>query len=73
MLHYKQILGNIFERRKSNCCAVLMKHCGKVKGGQVITLQIAQQLKTKIINVVQGQLLCRQCTAKFLLEIDSLY
>ena len=73
MLHYKQILGNIFERRKSNCCAVLMKHCGKVKGEQVITLQIAQQLKTKNINVVLIQRFCCQCKAKFLLETDSLY
>ena len=30
-----------------------MKHCCKVKGEQVITLQIAQQLKTKNINFVQ--------------------
>ena len=36
----------------------------------MITLQIAQQLKTKNINVVLGQLFCRQCKAKFLLEID---
>ena len=33
---------------------------------------MAQQLKTKIINVV-GQLFCRQSKAKFLLEIDQLY
>ena len=30
-----------------------MKHRRKVKGEQVITLQIAQQLKTKNINFVQ--------------------
>ena len=73
MLHYEQVFGNVFERRESKCCAVLMKHCCKVKGEQVITLQIAQQLKTKTINVVRGQLFCRQCKSKFLLEIDSLY
>ena len=50
-----------------------MKHRPKVKGEQVITLQISQQLKTKNINVVPEQLFCRQCKAKFLLEIDSLY
>ena len=54
-------------------CAVLMKHRRKVKGEQVITLQMAQQLKTKNINVVPGQLFCRQCKAKFLLETDSLH
>ena len=50
-----------------------MKHRRKVKDQQVITLQIAQQLKTKNINVVPGQLFCYDCKAKFLLEPDSLY
>ena len=73
MLHYEQVFGNVFERRGSRCCGVLMKHRLKVTGGQVITLQRAQQLKTKNINFVPGQLFCRQCKAKFLLETDSLY
>ena len=60
------MFGNDFERRESECCAVLMKHRRKVKGEQVITFQMAQQLKTKNINVVPGQLFCRQCKAKFL-------
>ena len=73
MLHYEQVFGNVFERKKSKCFGMLMKHCRKVKGEQVITPQMAQQLKTKNINVVPGQLLCRQCKAKLLLETDSLY
>ena len=24
MLHYEQVIGNVFERRESKCCAVLM-------------------------------------------------
>ena len=60
-----------FERRESKWCGVLMKHRRKVKGKQVITLQITQQLKTKNINVIPGQLFCRQCTAKFLLGTQS--
>ena len=72
MLHHEQVCGNVFERKESKCCAVLMKHRCKVKGEQV-TLQMAQLLKTKNINVVLGQLFCRQCKAKFLLETDSLY
>ena len=68
MLHYKQVFGNVFERRESKCCAVLIKHLRKVKGEQVITLQMAQQLKNKNINVAPGQLFCRQRKAKFLLE-----
>ena len=73
MIHYEQVFGNISERRQSKYCGVLMKHHRKIKGEQVITLQMAQQLYIKNINVVPGQLLCRQCKAKFLLETDSLY
>ena len=72
MLHYEQVFGNVSERRESKC-AVLIKHYCKVKGEQVITLQMAQQLKTRNINVAPVQLFCRQCKAKFLLETDSLY
>ena len=52
MLHYEQVFGNVFERRESKCCAVLMKYRRKVAGEQVFTLQMAQQLKAKNINVV---------------------
>ena len=47
MVHYEQVFSNVFERRESKCCGVLLKHRRKVKGEQVITLQIAQQPKTK--------------------------
>ena len=40
MLHYKQVFDNVFERRESKCRAALMKHRRKVKGEQVIILQI---------------------------------
>ena len=52
MLYYEQVFGNVFERRKSKCFAVLIKHCRKVKVEQVITLQMAQQLKSKNIYLV---------------------
>ena len=67
------MFDNVFERRESKCCAMMMKYRRKVKGEQVITLLLAQELKTKNINVVPGQLFCRQCKAKYLLETDSLY
>ena len=35
-----------------------MKHCRKVKREQVIILQMGQQLKTKDISDVSGQLFC---------------
>ena len=60
----------VTERRESKCCAVLLKHCRKVKGEQVIILQMDQQLKTKNISDVSGQLFCCQCKDKFLLETD---
>ena len=71
-LHHKLVFGNVFERRESKCCAVLMKHRRKVKGEQVIILQMDQQLKTNNISDVPGQLFCCQCKDKFLLETDSL-
>ena len=73
MPHNEQVFGNVFERTESKCCAVLMKHCCRVKGEQVITLQMAQELKTKNTNGVPGQLCCHLCKANFLLETDSLY
>ena len=57
MLNYEQVLGNVSERRESKCCAVLVKHSRKVKGEQLITLQMARQQKTENINVVLRQLL----------------
>ena len=73
VLHYEQVCGNVFERMGRKCCGVLMKHRRKCKGEQVFTLQMPQQLKTKYTNAVPGQLFCRQCKAKFLLETNSLY
>ena len=57
MLHYEQVFGNVFESIESKCCAALMKHHRKVKGEQVLILQMDQQLKTKNISDVSGQLL----------------
>ena len=70
MIHYEKAFGNVSERRESKGCGVLMKHRRKVKGEQVITLQMALQLKAKNINVAPVQLFCRQYKAKFLLETE---
>ena len=43
------------------------------KGEQVITLKMAQQLKSKNINVVPGKLFFHQFKAKYLSEADPLY
>ena len=68
MVHYEQVFGNVFKRKESKCCAVLMKYRPKVKGEHVITLQIAQQLKAKnvvmikvnfhLLQILQMNLLC---------------
>ena len=50
MLHYEQVFDNVFERRESKCCAVLMKHRRKVKGKQMFILQMDQQLKNKNLS-----------------------
>ena len=52
MPHYEQVFVNVFEMRESKCCAVLMKHRRKVRGEQVIILQMDQQLETKNIRDV---------------------
>ena len=54
-------------------CGIAETSSCKGKGGKVIILQMDQQLKTKNISDVPGQLLCCQCKDKFLLEPDSLY
>ena len=64
MLYYEQVFGNVSKRTKSKYCGVLTKNRRKVKGKQVIALQKAQQLKTKNIYVVPGQLRSCQCKAK---------
>ena len=58
MLHYEQVFGIALDTRESKCCC-------RVKGEQVITLQLAQQVKIKNINVVPRQLFFLQCKAIF--------
>ena len=70
MLHYEQVFGNVFEWRESKFCAILMKHHHRVKGEQVIILQMDQQLKTKNISDVSGKLFCCQCKDKFLFKTE---
>ena len=70
MLKYEQVFGNVFERGESILCSIDKK---LLQSEQIITLQVAQQLKTNNINVAPGLLICRQCKAKVLLETDSLY
>ena len=49
MLHYEQLFGIFLRLGKVN----VVQYC-KVKGEQVITIQMAQQLKPKILMLYQG-------------------
>ena len=51
-IHHEQVFGNAFERRAGKCSVVLMKHRRKVKGKQVITPQMAEQLKNTVLSSV---------------------
>ena len=53
ILHYDQVLGNIFQSRESKCCAVLMKYRHKVKSEQVITPKWLSNKKPKILVLYQ--------------------
>ena len=64
-LHYEQVFDNVYDRRESKCCGVLMKHRRKVKGKQVITLQMAQQLKPKILMLYQDNYFAVSVTLNF--------
>ena len=70
-LHYEQMFGNVFETREIKCCGVWTKHRRKVKDKQVITLQMAQHLKTKNISIIPRHLFCGRCKANFLLETET--
>ena len=47
-----------------------MKHSRKVKGEQVIILQMDHQIRTKNTSDVSGQLFFCQCKDKLLLKTD---
>ena len=61
----------MFRRGREVNVALLTKHRHKVIVKQVITLQMAQHLKTKHINVIPGHLFCCKSKAKFLSEKET--
>ena len=64
-LHHEQVLGNVFERHATKCCTILKIHRQKTQGSKWITLDIAQQLKAKNLDVGPGHMLCRQCITAY--------
>ena len=64
--HHEQFFGKVFERKQKNCCGVLINHKRKgIKGEQLITLEMAQYLKSKDFNVMPRNMLCCQCKTKY--------
>ena len=59
MLHYEQVL--FLRGEKVNVVQYWWNIFVKLKGGQVIILQMDQWLKTKNISDVPGQISCCQC------------
>ena len=51
-----------FKLQYTKCCNLFQKHHRrKVKGGQVITLKMAEKLREKYFSVVPGWRFCRTC------------
>lgn len=62
--HHKELYGSAFEKKFQKCCNIYGKHTrGKkaVKGGHVITLELAMKLKREGQDVCPGWQLCRNC------------
>ena len=51
-LHHKQVFCNVFERKNEKCGGILKHHKRKAQGKKVVTLQTAQQLREKMVNVI---------------------
>ena len=69
--HHEQLFGNVFERRATKCCGKLKNHRHKVIGLRTITLDMAQQLKSRSVDVMPGHMLCRQCIDQYETLINS--
>ena len=56
--------GDGFKKQFTKCCNLFGNHVNKVKGGHLVTYEIAYQLKSKGVHVVPGWQLCRSCYEK---------
>ena len=58
---HKWYFAEQFKRQFTKCCNAFGKHTKKVKGGHVVTVDIATELRNKNIEVIPGWQLCRSC------------
>ena len=63
--HHELLFGEAFVRRNDKCCGVLKLHRRKVIGDRLVTLEMAQTLRTKGITVTPGKKFCRTCIAQY--------
>ena len=62
--HHKELFGSAFEKKFQKCCNIYGKHTrGRkvVKGGHMITLEMAKKLKLEGHEVFPGWQFCRNC------------
>ena len=57
--HHSKKFGRVFERKFNKCCNIFHSHKVKAKGGHIITLHLAKQLRQKGLGATPGWQLCR--------------
>ena len=64
--YHKYKFGDGFQKQFTKCSNIFEKHTKKVKGGHLVSLELATDLKNKGKHVIPGWQLCRSCyeTAK---------
>ena len=62
--HHSNKFGRVFERKFNKCCNIFHSHKVKAKGGHIITLHLAKQLRQKGLGATPGWQLCRNCFKK---------
>ena len=68
--HYHKF-GDGFSKQNTKCCNVFNTHKKKVKGGHIVTLQLAMALKSNGLDATPGWQLCRSCFGKATAESDD--
>ena len=61
--------GDGFKKQFTKCCNLFGNHVKNVKGGHLVTYEIAYQLKSKGVHVVPGWQLCHSCYDKLKIMI----
>ena len=52
--HHSKKFGRVIERKFNKCCNIFHSHKVKAKGGHIITLHLAKQLRQKGLGATPG-------------------